>query len=397
MPISAGELYCRISVLFQHEIELTAGSNTTDFPVLGIRVVESRDSLEEIRKYDAVFFDSLLGKRCSILDAAEAVNAKNASVLIVCRNDCSMYELEQLRKTCADLSLPLIEVNLSETLPMLVNMFYEEIITFYEPVVSVSKQLQEIIRMPEMYRHYSGTLAKYGFFENSYYCVAVCRFVRKTDADSVLCGMTQIYRFIESGLAGTDCASAVFSAGYQIAVIFADTEYEKAFSALKNGLAAIPDDCGAGYDIYTGISDTEYGIERLPVLYEFASKMALLSMWRRKDTSENCYSDRILDRLIISVKDREAIESIVMETLGRLAEYDRRNDTEYIKLLKAYFRNNCSIQRTSEELFVHRNSVNYGLRKIESIFDVSFSDISTRACMLLVIRFSELSGDYYFY
>ena len=167
MPISAGELYCRISVLFQHEIELTAGSNTTDFPVLGIRVVESRDSLEEIRKYDAVFFDSLLGKRCSILDAAEAVNAKNASVLIVCRNDCSMYELEQLRKTCADLSLPLIEVNSSETLPMLVNMFYEEIITFYEPVVSVSKQLQEIIRMPEMYRYYSGTLAKYGFFENS--------------------------------------------------------------------------------------------------------------------------------------------------------------------------------------------------------------------------------------
>ena len=125
--------------------------------------------------------------------------------------------------------------------------------------------------------------------------------------------------------------------------------------------------------------------------------MALLSMWRRKDTSENCYSDRILDRLIISVKDREAIESIVMETLGRLAEYDRRNDTEYIKLLKAYFRNNCSIQRTSEELFVHRNSVNYGLRKIESILDVSFSDISTRACMLLVIRFSELSGDYYLY
>ena len=44
------------------------------------------------------------------------------------------------------------------------------------------------------------------------------------------------------------------------------------------------------------------------------------------------------------------------------------------------------------ELFVHRNSVNYALRKIESITKVSLSDINIKVELLLALRLYEISA-----
>lgn len=67
----------------------------------------------------------------------------------------------------------------------------------------------------------------------------------------------------------------------------------------------------------------------------------------------------------------------------RLDEYDRQNGTELLVTLEKYLANNRSVQKAGDELFIHRNTINYRLKKIEEISGISL-DFSSDHLHLLV-------------
>lgn len=392
MVMSAGELYRNVCISFPHELKLTAGNSSTEQPVLRVRLIGNRASVESVRKYDAVIFHTAKHNGCNLLDAAEMLIAKGACSMIISDDQYCAYELNQLRILCNDQCMPLIEMASSEDIPALVYLTYDKLNRAYEESTEISEILQGIIRMPELYCFYDGILSDYGFFEFSEYCMAVCHFERKNDHCDFRRDISYVSGYIETGLSLKGSA-AVMTAGCQVAVVFADTDPDRASSAVMRGLSAVPDELKLNYNVYIGVSDTARGIDRLSSLFGYAAKTALLQMRRCNEGRPVRYSEHHLNKFLISLKDRDSIESLVTDTLFPLAEYDRQNDTEYIHFLKVYFRNNCSLQNTAKELFIHRNSVNYALRKIESIMGRSLSDINTKVELVLVLGFLELSGD----
>ena len=62
------------------------------------------------------------------------------------------------------------------------------------------------------------------------------------------------------------------------------------------------------------------------------------------------------------------------DRLRKLEEYDHANGTYLQETLVAYYMNRFNIGKTAEELFVHRNSLQYRLKKIEEILDYSLDD-----------------------
>ena len=393
MAMSAGELIRNVRMSFAQELKLTAGNCSTEQPVLRVRVIGDRASVESVRKYDAVIFHAVRHNSCNILDAAEALSAKGACWMAVSDDKYCAYELKQLRILCNELCLPLIEINSSEYIPTLVDLTYDKLNRAYEEFIEISDILQGLIRMPELYRFYDDILSDYGFFEYSDYCVAVCHFERKIKHCDFQRDITFAAGYIETGLALKNSAAAVMTAGCQVAVIFADIDPDCASSAMMRGLSAIPDELRSKYRVYIGVSDLARGMESLSSLFGYAARTALLQMHRNNEGCPVRVSEHHLNKFMVSLKDRDTIDSLVNDTLFRLAEYDRENDTDYIRFLRVYFRNNCSLQKTAKEMFVHRNSVNYTLRKIESILGRSLSDISTKAELVLVLGFLELSGD----
>ena len=62
------------------------------------------------------------------------------------------------------------------------------------------------------------------------------------------------------------------------------------------------------------------------------------------------------------------------DRLRKLEEYDHANGTYLQETLVAYYMNRFNIGKTADELFVHRNSLQYRLKKIEEILDYSLDD-----------------------
>ena len=62
------------------------------------------------------------------------------------------------------------------------------------------------------------------------------------------------------------------------------------------------------------------------------------------------------------------------DKLGKLEEYDHANGTFLIETVLAYYMNGFSAGKTAQALFIHRNSLQYRLNKIEELLGIELVD-----------------------
>ncbi len=80
---------------------------------------------------------------------------------------------------------------------------------------------------------------------------------------------------------------------------------------------------------------------------------------------------------ILMTSDPTVLQSFYLKTLESITDYDNKNGTDYIKTLQAYITHNKNTAKISKELFIHRNTVNYRLNKIEELFALDLNDLHT--------------------
>jgi DNA-binding PucR family transcriptional regulator len=97
-----------------------------------------------------------------------------------------------------------------------------------------------------------------------------------------------------------------------------------------------------------------------------------------------------LYRLLIGIDDPEILEDYYSQSLSCLVEYDREYHSNLLETLRAYFDNNCSVKETAEQLYVHRNTVNYKLGRIEEVTGLSLASTQTRLQLTLALMISDM-------
>ena len=77
-------------------------------------------------------------------------------------------------------------------------------------------------------------------------------------------------------------------------------------------------------------------------------------------------------------------------TLKPLVDYDRANGTELCRTLRTYLDRNGSVQETAEELYVHRNTINYQMNKIQEILGIEMSSTAARSELLIAFALQDI-------
>ena len=73
--------------------------------------------------------------------------------------------------------------------------------------------------------------------------------------------------------------------------------------------------------------------------------------------------------------------------------YDMENDTNLVEFLRVYLENNASPQVVSDKLFIHRNTVNNQLRKIEKIVGIDLSDLEGKMKYYIAFYVADILQD----
>lgn len=88
------------------------------------------------------------------------------------------------------------------------------------------------------------------------------------------------------------------------------------------------------------------------------------------------YDDIGIYKLFFEMDKPEKMKKFYLNTLEELINYDFKNGTELLNTLEMYIKESGNINRTSEKLFIHRNTLKYRIKRIEEISKCNLRDIN---------------------
>ena len=97
------------------------------------------------------------------------------------------------------------------------------------------------------------------------------------------------------------------------------------------------------------------------------------------------YKDQGIYTLISHVDDTRVLDEYVEKQLGKLLRYDEINTGNLCETLENYLAHNCNAKKTAETMFLHRNTMNYRLKKISELLSCDFEDMDK--CLALKLAF----------
>ena len=97
------------------------------------------------------------------------------------------------------------------------------------------------------------------------------------------------------------------------------------------------------------------------------------------------YREQGLYTLLSHVDDSRILDIYVEEKIGKLLRADEINDGNLSETLENYLNCSCNVKKTAEEIFLHRNTLNYRLKKIREILGCDLENLDT--CLELKLAF----------
>ncbi len=132
-------------------------------------------------------------------------------------------------------------------------------------------------------------------------------------------------------------------------------------------------------DFQIGIGKSVEGYQRLKESYHEASRaIKYIDIIRQvtgdKNKSVVHYSNLGFFQIFGEIEDVTELERYIPETLKKLYLYDDEHKGELITTLQMYLRNNQSIKKTADAMFVHYRTISYRLEKIKQISGINFDN-----------------------
>lgn len=110
--------------------------------------------------------------------------------------------------------------------------------------------------------------------------------------------------------------------------------------------------------------------------YQFYKKLGILKLFTDESGSVNqLFIDQIRDRF-----------------LKPILEYDAEQSGELYLTLQSYFENNFSHNKTSDLLFIHKNTLRARLKKIESLLNVNLKNSNDLMNIYLAMRLNQMKS-----
>lgn len=119
------------------------------------------------------------------------------------------------------------------------------------------------------------------------------------------------------------------------------------------------------FSIYVGVSSILQGFINQDSNFEKA--IAANEMAKKKKLRVNYYEELDIYKVLLAVKDKKVLKEFYHDVFGKLEQYDAENGTDLMGFLHSYLDNNGSPQLVSEQQYIHRNTVNNQIKKIEKI------------------------------
>ena len=138
-------------------------------------------------------------------------------------------------------------------------------------------------------------------------------------------------------------------------------------------------------ELYVGVGNSTGYLEDVKLSRNEAAAAIKVADISKADNHIYFYRDQGLYTLISKITDDKFLDEFVEKNIGKLIHADEVNDGNLCETLENYLNHNCNVKYTAECMYIHRNTLNYRLDKIQEILGKEFDDLES--CLTLKLAF----------
>ncbi len=177
----------------------------------------------------------------------------------------------------------------------------------------------------------------------------------------------------------------ILFAGHEQCVVLNLTREPISGSMIRHRLAPLCRD----YCLYAGISSPVSDIRDLHLAY-YQANVALEQAFRlRSEKWILSFSDCAMEHILEHMDSALPAWALVSPELLTMREHDREKGTQYFETFREYLLNERDIPKTAEKLIIHRTTLLYRLKKIQSMLNINLEDPWERLYLTLSLWILE--------
>jgi PucR family transcriptional regulator, purine catabolism regulatory protein len=160
-------------------------------------------------------------------------------------------------------------------------------------------------------------------------------------------------------------------------VIFLESPLDQVNETVKEFLDLVEkrvDTIYPGMVISWGIGENHAGIQTFHESYQDARIALDIGRRQKGPGHRSTYANTGVFRALFTLANNPDMQEITLSTIGVLIDYDNQRGLDLIHTLATYIRHQGNVSQTSRTLSLHRQSLLYRLRKIESLTGRSLVD-----------------------
>lgn len=379
-----------LELVKEYDIKIVAGKKGINRMVNWIHMVENTEIASFLDGQEIAIITGIgLQTQEDLIDLVEGIYEHGGSGVIVNIGPYIHQISPNVVEFCDEHALPLFKVPWSVHMAYIMRLFSGAITESEKKTINLNAALKKAIISPERVDTYIKDLEDNNYMEEWNYCVEVFSIL---DADNQAVDDKRLDTFkslIETEISFHEWTASVLIYENMIVVVYAKYE-EKEIRELSQ---IINKKCSQylhkAEKMYHGVGKVGKNAREIGKSYNQAIKMNQF-LRSKEDRSISTFSDLGIYKLLLSIDDKSILSEFVNETIGPIIEYDKMNNSEYLMVLSTYLKNSGRVNDTAEELFVHRNTINYKLNKIEELVGMNLSEFDEREMLSIGVKIYEI-------
>lgn len=371
------ELQRLIEKVAHMDVTLIAGEGGLHNLVSWVHMVETMEASDFLQGGEIAFTTGLgLSNRVSLLTLTEFIYQKKAAGMIVNTGPFIETIPQEVIDFCNENNFPLFLIPWKIHLAEVMRIFCFAITKDDQRMLETAAAFKNAIFFPKQEELYIVPLSQQGFHVNWKYSVCVIR-LHHSNA-SLAERLEQLMASISIYAQHKYENCAIFSHDTEILVVTAADSDDQLRSFISDIRTHTLSSLASDETITIGCGKLTKSVRCIYKSYRQANAIQKLQENAKVDPSLVFYSDMGIYKLLMGIEDKDIILEYYDRTIRPLLDYDQKNDSDLAVVLRCYLNNNGSVKETADQLYVHRNTINYKLNKISEILDMDLSQLDSR-------------------
>lgn len=360
MSVTVGKLFGNGTVMYQ--MKLLAGQKGLNNLVEWVHIIENDQVSEFLHGNEVVFTSGILNNTDGwLLEYAKKLYSVGTSAFVVNIGPYTKSISQDVIEYCNSVHMPLYTIPWETRMVDVTRDICYRIIQSEQVEASIATTIKNIIFKIGDLDTLISQMERYGYLRNSHFCFIIISSGNQEN-NSKEFNMKKIKIYSERIARSINQLYISFSYNEYWVLVLVDYSDYNIENFVNTFLENWNENSGK---IHIGISENKAGIKIQDENFNnglTAMKMAI------KNNKEVVFYDKLdIYKLLLNTKNEDVLRIYYDNILGQLEKYDRENDCELMKFLHMYLKNNGSQSLMAEKQYIHRNTVNNQLKKIEKI------------------------------